>query len=149
MTSQDQQSGLYYVSQYTESVKMTSGDASQHPPTQLQNLGNMQTVASMGCTARNEENHSSSSIKMARFPENDSIKHLLSCDSSIHDSVNMKNSAETKVKENTSHVTSLVPDVAAAIEDLLEQTSKVSVDVSVVMLKGWEIFLHVLSGFYY
>ncbi|KAI3448827.1 hypothetical protein Pfo_005492 [Paulownia fortunei] len=126
LTSQDRQAGLYSVSQYpTQSVRMTAGDdASQHP-SQLQDLRNMQTVASMGCMARDEENYSSTGSKRARFLGTDTIKYPLSCDSTIDNSVNMKNPTENNVTENTREVSSVVPDVAAAIEDLLEQTSKI------------------------
>ncbi|KAK6143199.1 hypothetical protein DH2020_023547 [Rehmannia glutinosa] len=125
LTSQDQQAGLYSVSQYpSQSVRMTSGDdASQHPSL-LQDMRNMLTVASTGCMARDEENYSSSGNKRARVLGNDSIKRPLSCEPAIDNSVNMKNPTENNVTENTVEV-SVVPDVAAAIEDLLEQTSKI------------------------
>ncbi|KAL0413648.1 UNVERIFIED_CONTAM: hypothetical protein Sradi_1566500 [Sesamum radiatum] len=123
LTSQDREAGLYFVSQYpTQSVRMTSGDDPQCP-TQLQDQSNMQNVASTRCMARDEDNNSSSGSKRARLLGNDSIKHPLSFVSAADNSVNRKNPTENNVTENTREP-SVVPDVAAAIEDLLEQTSK-------------------------
>ncbi|KAK4382944.1 hypothetical protein Sango_2823600 [Sesamum angolense] len=124
LTSQDREAGLYFVSQYpTQSVRMTSGDDASQCPSQLQDQSNVQTVASTGCMARDEDDNSSSGSKRARLLGNDSIKQPLSFVSATDNSVNRKNPAENNVTENTREP-SVVPDVAAAI-DLLEQTSKI------------------------
>ncbi|KAL2478362.1 transcription coactivator [Forsythia ovata] len=124
-SSQDQEAGLCNVSQYpTESFRMMSGnDASQYP-SQSQDVRNMQTVASTGFVAREEAKYSSSN-KRARLLGNDSIKHSLSYAPTNDNSVHMKNATEINLIESSKELSSAVPDVAAAIEDLLEQTSKI------------------------
>ncbi|XP_011091797.1 DNA topoisomerase 2-binding protein 1-A isoform X2 [Sesamum indicum] len=125
LTSQDREAGLYFVSQYpTQSVRMTSGDDASQCLSQLQDQSNMQRVASTGCMARYKDNDSSNGSKRARLLGNDSIKHPLSFVSAADNSVNRKNPTENNVTECTREP-SVVPDVAAAIEDLLEQTSKI------------------------
>ncbi|KAL6548814.1 hypothetical protein OROHE_008659 [Orobanche hederae] len=126
LTSQDRREGLYSVSQYPiQCAKMTSDISQESSP--LQDLRNMQTIAStMGCMERDEENYSSIGSKRARVSGNDSIKCPQSCESTIDvdNSLNMKNTTEYNATENIGEVP-VVPDVAAAIEDLLEQTSKI------------------------
>ncbi|KAL2461171.1 transcription coactivator [Abeliophyllum distichum] len=124
-SSQDQEAGLCNVSQYpTESFRTMSGnDASQYP-SQSQDVRNMQTVASTGFVAREEAKYSSSN-KRARLLGNDSIKHSLSYAPANDNSVHMKNATENNLIESSKELSSAVPDVAAAIEDLLEQTSKI------------------------
>lgn len=125
LTSQDRQAGSYSVSQYpNHSDRITSGDDTSQHLSQSQDLRNMHTVDST-VMARDADNYSSGS-KRARYLGNDSIKHSLSCVSTIDNSVNRKNHTENNVTENSREVSSVVPDVAAAIEDLLEQTSKVN-----------------------
>ncbi|GFP96294.1 DNA topoisomerase 2-binding protein 1 [Phtheirospermum japonicum] len=75
----------------------------------------------------NEETYSLSGSKRARVLRNDSMKRSVSCESTIDNSLNLKNPTEYNVTENSGDV-SIVPDVAAAIEDLLEQTSKFVLD---------------------
>ncbi|KAL6513428.1 hypothetical protein OROGR_020914 [Orobanche gracilis] len=126
LTSQDRHEGLYSVSQYPmQCAKMTSDISQESSP--LQDLRNMQTIDStMGCMERDEENYSSNGSKRARVSGNDSIKCPQSCESTIDvdNSLTMKNTTENNATENIGEVP-VVPDVAAAIEDLLEQTSKI------------------------
>ncbi|KAL6513392.1 hypothetical protein OROGR_020878 [Orobanche gracilis] len=126
LTSQDRREGLYSVSQYPmQCAKMTSDISQESSP--LQDTRNMQTIDStMGCMERDEENYSSNGSKRARVSGNDSIKCPQSCESTIDvdNSLNMKNTTENNGTENIGEVP-VVPDVAAAIEDLLEQTSKI------------------------
>ncbi|PIN17298.1 hypothetical protein CDL12_10034 [Handroanthus impetiginosus] len=112
LTSQDREAGLYSVSQYpSQYVKMTSVD--------------VQTVTSSGCIERDEENYSNRGSKKAKLLGNDNINYPLSYASTNDNFVDRKNPTENTVTENTREVSSVVPDVAAAIEDLLEQTSKI------------------------
>ncbi|KAL6560544.1 hypothetical protein OROGR_004103 [Orobanche gracilis] len=126
LTSQDRRAGLYSVSQYPmQCTKMTSDISQESSP--LQDLRNMQTIAStVGCMERDEENYSRNGSKRARVSGNDSIKCPQSRESTIDvdKSLNMKTTTENNATENIGEA-SLVPDVAAAIEDLLEQTSKI------------------------
>lgn len=122
LTVEDRLVGSYSLSQYpTHSDRIISGDdASQHP-SQSQDLSNMCAVDSKIMVK--DEKNSSSGTKRQRLHGNDNIKHSLSCDSSIY---NFVNHIDNNVIENSKEVASVVPDVAAAIEDLLEQTSKVN-----------------------
>ena len=52
---------------------------------------------------------------------------------------------EEDVTENASKVTTMVPDVAAAIEDLLEQTSKVTL-FCIFFIKGDDLFIGLPSN---
>ncbi|KAL7126194.1 hypothetical protein ABFS83_14G169100 [Erythranthe nasuta] len=126
LTSQERQSGLNSLSQYpTESFSMPSGnDVSQYPD-QWQHLKNMQTDPSTRCMARDNKEFPNGSIKKARLSENSSINHQLSDDATTPCSVNVKDSTDAIVNGNTTEATPVVPDVAAAIEDFLEQTSKI------------------------
>ncbi|KAL3651876.1 hypothetical protein CASFOL_004878 [Castilleja foliolosa] len=113
LTSQDRQAGSYSVSQYpTQSTNMMS-DTSQHHSS-LHDMRNMQT----------DEKYSLGGSKRARVLRNNSMKRSLSCKSTVDNSLNVKNPTEDNVTENSGDVP-IVPDVAAAIEDLLEQTSKI------------------------
>ncbi|KAG8363675.1 hypothetical protein BUALT_Bualt19G0047100 [Buddleja alternifolia] len=122
VTSQDREAGLCPVTQYpTQSDRVISVNDASQQLSQSWGLRNMQAVD----VTRDEDNYSNSSSKRTRFVGNDSIKHHPSCDSNNDNSVHKEDSAEKNVNEHTRGVSSVVPDVAAAIEDLLEQTSKI------------------------
>lgn len=122
LTSQDRQEGSYFMSQYpAHSDRITSvDDVSQHP-SQPQDLGNVHTIDSLDM-ARDGEIYSSSH-KRARLLGNDRIKHS-SSDSAVDNFISRTSHAENNTENN--RVSNVVPDVAAVIEDLLEQTSKVN-----------------------
>ncbi|KAH6769080.1 hypothetical protein C2S51_014416 [Perilla frutescens var. frutescens] len=122
LTSQDRQEGSYFMSQYpSHSDRITSGDDVSQHPSQQQEQRNIHTIDS-SLMARDDESYSSGN-KRARFLRNDSIEHS-SCDYAVDNFVSRNNHAENNITENNKEVYSVVPDVAAAIEDLLEQTSK-------------------------
>ncbi|XP_022896632.1 DNA topoisomerase 2-binding protein 1 isoform X2 [Olea europaea var. sylvestris] len=124
-SSQDQEAGLCNVSQYpSQSFRMISEDDASQFPSESRDIKNMKTVTSTRFVAK-EEAKCSSSSKRARLLANDSIKHSLSYASTNNNSVHMKNATENNVLESSREFSSAVPDVAAAIEDLLEQTSKI------------------------
>ncbi|CAA0827245.1 transcription coactivators [Striga hermonthica] len=124
LISQDRHVELCSVSQYsTQSVRMTLDTSQRINP--LHDLRNIQKVASTECQGRDEENSSGS--KRARVVEYDSIKCPLSFDSTTDNSLGTKSPTESNVTEIAEKI-SIVPDVAAAIEDLLEQTSKIEQD---------------------
>lgn len=123
LTSQDRQEGSYFMSQFpAHSDKITPGDDVSQHPSQPQDLRNMHTIDSL-VMAKDDENNSSGN-KRARFLGNNSIKHS-SCDSTVDNFASRKYHAENNVTESNREVYSVVPDVAAAIEDLMEQTSKI------------------------
>lgn len=115
LTSQDRQQGSYFMSQYpAPSDRVTSVDDVSQCPSQLQDLRNVHTTDSL--VMERDEDIYSSSNKRARLLRNDSIKHS-SCDATIDNFVNRTNHEENNVSEN---------NIAAVIEDLLEQTNKVN-----------------------
>lgn len=123
LTSQDRLEGSYFTSQYpTHSDKITSGDDVSQHPSQPQDLRNMHSI---GCSVMGRDKNYSIGNKRARLLGNDSINHS-SCNTSIDDFVSRMNHAENNATENNRQIYPVVPDVAAAIEDLLEQTSKVN-----------------------
>lgn len=126
VTAQDREAGICTVSQFpTQAVQMISD-----MPSQLS--GPSQTLRSMdnkivGCGADNYETNfkiPSSYSKKARLVEEPSLsnKMPLASNSGIH--AFDKNFYEDKMVTDAGEVCHAVPDVAAAIEDLLEQTSK-------------------------
>lgn len=122
LTSEDRDRGLCSFSQYpTQSIQMTSGDDAVNCSSQSQGLSNMQTVASIGSVERDQDKSASSLSKRAKL----SVEHPQKYESSEENSVNR---TKIPLEDNATEklVSSFVPDVASAIEDLLAQTSKVS-----------------------
>ncbi|KAM7518765.1 hypothetical protein LguiB_017727 [Lonicera macranthoides] len=124
VTSQDREAGLCTMSQYpTQAVRMSSGeDASQfpsqsHDPRNIQN----QVNGTRSDIFREDAKYSNTCTKRARLLEDVRLKD------SIPSAVNSndRNIFENKIIGNGGEVFNAVPDVAAAIEDLLEQTSKI------------------------
>ncbi|KAA8546448.1 hypothetical protein F0562_002813 [Nyssa sinensis] len=128
VTSQDREAGFCTMSQYpTQAVQMISGDTASQFPSQSQDLKNIKTQV-IGCRSDSfgeEDNHSTICNKRARLLEDDSKKALLSSGVNQNDSTLRMNSTENKITEGGGEVSPAIPDVASAIEDLLEQTSKV------------------------
>lgn len=122
LTSQDKQAGNYFMSQYpAHSDRITSADDVSQHPSQPHDLGNVHTIDS-SVLSRDEELYSSSN-KRAKLLDSHSEKHS-SSSFTVDNFVSRMNYAGNKTENN--RVTSAVPDVAAVIEDLLEQTSKVT-----------------------
>ncbi|KZV27508.1 DNA topoisomerase 2-binding protein 1-A [Dorcoceras hygrometricum] len=123
-TSLDREAGLSTVSQYpSQSVRMLSeDDASQ---TMTQDLTNTQKVVSNKCLAWDGVNPLNNYSKRPKVLGKDNIKIPLSCVSTDDKSVNMKKPMENSMEICTPGASLVVPDVAAAIEDLLEQTIKI------------------------
>ncbi|XP_073271085.1 uncharacterized protein [Primulina huaijiensis] len=124
LTSLDRET-LSTVSQYpSQSVrKLYEDDASQ--PMKSQDLRNTQTVVANKYLGTDGTKHLSNYSKRAKVLGNDNVKIPLSCVSTDDKSVNMKNLAENSTTIYARGASLVVPDVAAAIEDLLEQTSKI------------------------
>ncbi|KAJ1397083.1 BRCT domain [Sesbania bispinosa] len=127
VTAQDQEAGLCTVSQFpTQAVQMISDMPSQFP-SQSQNLVNT-TNKNVG--GEMENNHATDSkvsniySKKARLVDEPGLYDKVpSVNSGTH--VYDMNFSKDNMLKDTGEVSHAVPDVAAAIEDLLEQTSKV------------------------
>ncbi|KAK7275610.1 hypothetical protein RIF29_16729 [Crotalaria pallida] len=127
VTAQDQEAGACTVSQFpTQAAQMISDMPSQLPSQSLnsRNTPNM-NISSEANTHRTDYKISSNYSKKARLVEEPNLygKVASVVDSGIH--VNNINFSEDNVHYDGWEVSHAVPDVAAAIEDLLEQTSKI------------------------
>ncbi|KAG6433591.1 hypothetical protein SASPL_105206 [Salvia splendens] len=121
LTSQDRQPGTYFMSQYpAHSDRSTSADDVSQLPSQPHDLGNVHTIDS-SVLSRDEELYSSSN-KRAKLLGSHIEKHS-SSSFTVDNFVSRMNYADNNTENN--RVPSVVPDVAAVIEDLLEQTSKI------------------------
>lgn len=113
------------MSQYpTQAVQMISAGNSSECPSQSQDLrtSSGENIGSRNDSLREEASEPSFCNKKARVSEDDGEKGLLS--SGVHLRIPVCTTGDRKVK-SSGEVSQVVPDVASAIEDLLEQTSKV------------------------
>ncbi|KDP32858.1 hypothetical protein JCGZ_12150 [Jatropha curcas] len=126
VTSQDQVAGLCIVSQFpTQPAQMISG-VSQYT-SQSQDLKSEPTqIGGTSITSFGEEVRKSSDFsKKARLLESGGQKSLLSSGVHLSDSICNINSSGGNNSKDNKESSSCVSDVAAVIEDLLEQTSKI------------------------
>ncbi|MED6208905.1 hypothetical protein PIB30_049542 [Stylosanthes scabra] len=136
MTLQDRLAGLRTASQFpTQAAQMISDLPSQFP-SQSQNLTDKVNRGLSRGLASNETDLKLSNIqsKKARLVEEPGLydKASSAVDSGIHHVKGINFSEDNSVKD-AGQVPHAVPDVAAAIEDLLEQTSKIySSDCTIV-----------------
>lgn len=137
VTFEDREAGLCTVSQYpTQAVKMASGDGASQMTCQSQDLNCLRTELTGGISDRAEANHTCPVNKRAKLSDTDVCKSTLP---SIKSPINPTCEINTKKicqNEKPVEVSFAVPDVAAAIEDLLEETSKV-ITKSIVALRQW------------
>ncbi|XAR49591.1 hypothetical protein NMG60_11032843 [Bertholletia excelsa] len=126
-TSQDREAGVCTLSQYpTQATRMILGDnvsqfASQSPDERI-----IKTLAiGRSDSSRLEAKISDSSCKRVRLLNDGSDKGMTSCGISQKDPICTMTSPANNVLQNSGEVSHALPDVAAAIEDLLEQTSKI------------------------
>lgn len=132
ITSQDQEAGLCTVSQFpTQDVQMISGENASQFFTLPQDLRNSSahTGGSLINSFTEEAQQSIAICKKAKFFKDDDQKSLLSSRVHLSDSTCNTNSTEDDNAKVNGESTHDIPDVAAAIEDLLEQTSKVKTPV--------------------
>ncbi|XP_027159017.1 DNA topoisomerase 2-binding protein 1 [Coffea eugenioides] len=122
-TSQDRETGVCTMTQYpTQGIGIISGDDASQLPRHSQESKSVETEA---FTKKSEEiNYPIGCLKKARTFEADKTKCSFS-EANLTHSICRVSPMEEDVTENASKVTTMVPDVAAAIEDLLEQTSKI------------------------
>lgn len=127
VTSEDREAGACTVSQFpTQAFRTISGDTASQPQTQPQELINVRTEAFAGkSTAKEEMKYSSRCNKKARLLVVEECNCSLSCSPKESNTFCGTNPPEKNLTGSTNEGSSAVPDVAAAIEDLLEQTSKV------------------------
>ncbi|KAK9288453.1 hypothetical protein L1049_016910 [Liquidambar formosana] len=126
-TAQDQEAGLCTTSQYpTQVLRMISGDnPSQFPSQSLEQRSiPSQAVACRSDIFKEEAKNSSPHSKRARLLEDDSEKGPLPSKVHPNDPICDMYTPRNSISEATD-VSHVVPDVASAIEDLLEQTSKI------------------------
>ncbi|XP_049346029.1 uncharacterized protein LOC125810603 isoform X1 [Solanum verrucosum] len=128
VTSEDRDAGACTVSQFpTQAFGMISGDTASQPQTQPpQELVNVRTEAFAGrSTAKEEKKYSSRWNKKARLLVVEEPKCSLPCSPKESNAFCGASPPEKNLTGSTNEGSSAVPDVAAAIEDLLEQTSKI------------------------
>ncbi|XP_062097830.1 uncharacterized protein LOC133803732 isoform X2 [Humulus lupulus] len=128
ITAQDQEAGLCTMSQFpTQAVRMISRDVPSQFPSQSEEIKTSLTgiIGSRTESFREGAKHTSALHKKARLLEDDGQKDLLSYGVHPSVSINNANSIRDDVSKDTDEASHVVPDVAAAIEDLLEQTSKI------------------------
>ncbi|KAL6984308.1 hypothetical protein U1Q18_017687, partial [Sarracenia purpurea var. burkii] len=126
VTSQDQEAGLCTTSQHpTQATRMISSDNESQFTSQSQDPRNIETQAiGRNGIGGKEVKFSSSFSKRARLLEENSNKGVLSFGLNHGNPICRLTSTGNNILENTGEVSHAAPDVAAAIEDLLEQTSK-------------------------
>ncbi|KAL4596130.1 hypothetical protein ACB092_12G142000 [Castanea dentata] len=127
VTVQDQEAGLCTTSQFpTQAVRMVSGDSPPCFPSQSQDLRNTATQCTFSRNDSFKEESEQSSVfnKRAKLLDDDDQKDLPSSNVHLRDPINLNAIGDNITKDN-GEVSHAVPDVAAAIEDLLEQTSKI------------------------
>lgn len=126
VTSEDLEAGVCTVSQFPTQAFQISEGSSPQVATQSQDLRNTTTHARGVDKIRNEVQESRDTCKKARFSEIDVQEGMLSSRLKLNYSNNAKHpgGSSSKGDGETSHG---VSDVAAAIEDFLDLTSKVKV----------------------
>ncbi|KAJ7965505.1 DNA topoisomerase 2-binding protein 1 [Quillaja saponaria] len=120
VTAQDQEAGFCTVSQFpTQAVRMIGADSPSQFHSQSENLKNtpVYKVHRESEKFRDETKISSKCSKKARIFEDHGLNSgYPMCD---------MNPTEDNILKDTGETSEAFPDVAAAIEDLLEQTSKI------------------------
>ncbi|KAF7816812.1 DNA topoisomerase 2-binding protein 1-A isoform X1 [Senna tora] len=127
VTAQDQEAGIFTVSQFpTQAAQILSGENSSQFSSRSQNLRNTpKHICSRVDNHEVDAKISSIYSKKARLLEEpdlyDMVPSAVDSVTHIYDPI----SAGDNMLKDNNEVPQAVPDVAAAIEDLLEQTSKV------------------------
>lgn len=132
VTTQDREAGLYTASQFpSQALKIISeenssqfiGPAESLRVTLSKTLGsnNGSLMGSLGEDTRQSNAH----CKKARLLDDDRHRKLFSSEVSASDGVCNVSYGSDSIQKDAAEVAIVVPDVAAAIEDLLEQTSKI------------------------
>ncbi|KAL5768631.1 hypothetical protein ACOSQ2_015414 [Xanthoceras sorbifolium] len=128
VTVHDREAGLCTVSQFpTQAVRMVSAEEPSQfiSPSQDLRTTSAQALGSKNHILSNEAEMLSFNSKRTRISEAGGHVDLLSSEVHLNDSVcNVKSRRDNISKENV-EVSHVGPDVAAVIEDLLEQTSKI------------------------
>ncbi|XP_060217466.1 uncharacterized protein LOC132644845 isoform X1 [Lycium barbarum] len=127
VTSEDREAGACTMSQFpTQAFRTISGDTASQPQTQPQEFINVRTEAFAGSnTAKEDMKYSNRWNKKARLFVVEEPNCSYSCLSSENNAFCGADPPEKNLIGGIKEGSSAVPDVAAAIEDLLEQTSKI------------------------
>ncbi|KAL8110317.1 hypothetical protein AgCh_026155 [Apium graveolens] len=124
--SEDREAGVCTVSQYpTQAVKMVSGDSSSQLTSQSLDLKCLRTELTGGTSDKAEADHTRRAKKRAKVSDKDRCNSILPRTKSPINPICEINTKESFPTEKPVEVSFAVPDVAAAIEDLLEETSKI------------------------
>ncbi|XP_022016116.1 DNA topoisomerase 2-binding protein 1 isoform X1 [Helianthus annuus] len=125
-TASDRESGMCTMSQYpTQAVRMISAPGESQLASQPREPVSKNARIADGISTRKEDKYAALCSKKPRLYEDGVTKGLLSSVSVPITSVCTNIATENAVTENGAEVSKSVPDVASAIEDLLEQTSKI------------------------
>lgn len=123
VTAQDTEAGLCTVSQFpTQAVQMIARESQSQFPIHSA-IQNDQSAGTIGSSMGEVKQLSYINKKPKLLDEAKQKCPLFVGNSLTHSDCNLNSTKETTSKSSV--VTSHVPDVASAIEDLLEQTSKV------------------------
>lgn len=133
VTAQDREAGLCTVSQFpTQDVQMMSVDAPSQFMSQSQDLRipalgvkNEGIIGGRNDDSIDEAKQSNVHLKRTRHLEGDDQNGLLASGVHLCETVLDENSTENNKSKSAGEAAQVLPDVATAIEDLLEQTSKV------------------------
>ncbi|KAI3807521.1 hypothetical protein L1987_23451 [Smallanthus sonchifolius] len=125
-TMSDREAGMCIMSQYpTQAVRMTSTTGASQLTSQSQETITNDARIDDSSRIRKEVKYSAVCSKKPRLSEDGSMKDLPSSKSIPPNPICKNISVENTVTENGGEVSKSDPDVASAIEDLLEQTSKI------------------------
>ncbi|XWS21680.1 hypothetical protein CRYUN_Cryun30bG0075000 [Craigia yunnanensis] len=132
ITAQDREAGLCTVSQFpTQAVQMVSVDIpsqfmsqSQDLRTQALGVKNESIIGGRNDGSRDEAKQSNVHLKRARHLEDDDQNGLFASGVHLCEPVLDENPTENNKAKIAGEAAQVLPDVATAIEDLLEQTSK-------------------------
>ncbi|XP_038700037.1 DNA topoisomerase 2-binding protein 1-A isoform X2 [Tripterygium wilfordii] len=124
VTAEDREAGFCTVSQFpTQAARTLSGESPSQFVSQLH-----EPIITPGIgvnSSREMTKQSSVNCKRARISEDDNEKSRFLGEEHATDSICNLNSNGDDISKDIGEPCNLVPDVAAAIEDLLEQTSKI------------------------
>ncbi|KAM0035828.1 putative BRCT domain-containing protein [Helianthus debilis subsp. tardiflorus] len=125
-TASDREFGMCTMSQYpTQAVRMISATGESQLASQPREPVSNNARIADSISTRKEDKYAALCSKKPRLYEDGVTKGLLSSVSVPITSVCKNIATENAVTENGAEVSKSVPDVASAIEDLLEQTSKI------------------------
>ncbi|XP_010269063.1 PREDICTED: DNA topoisomerase 2-binding protein 1-A isoform X2 [Nelumbo nucifera] len=128
VTAQDREAGLCTMSQYpTQAACMISGDVSSQLPSQSQVMTKLSSYkfCDRSDDSSDKGKGSTFSCKRARFLGDNSAIDITSAKAHLDTPVGKMDSIGNSIPEDTGEASYALPDVAAAIEDLVAEASKI------------------------